>query len=64
MLQQLTGFEQQFFKLAAVWLSCRIENIAATTDKERIWHFLGEMDFHSEMALLCQEEKRVHNLSR
>ena len=45
----------EFFRLAGVWLGCRFDNLNAQDDKERMWRFLGEMDYHTEMTLLIRE---------
>ena len=45
-------FEREFFSLAAVWLNCRQHLLLAETEDMKMWHFLGEMDYHSEMHFL------------
>jgi len=46
-------WEREFFLLAAVWLQCRHQLLHFEGDK--VWFFLGEMDYHSEMSLLLED---------
>lgn len=48
--------ELEFFRLAAVWLLCRQACFRANNNRDRMWHFLGEMDYATEMALLLREQ--------
>ncbi len=54
-LQVTSTLQREFFSLVAVWLACRFQLIHATTNEERMWRFLGEMDYHAELQLLVQE---------
>jgi hypothetical protein len=49
-------FEREYFSLAAVWLHCREQLLSAKTSKDRMWFFLGEIDYHTEMAIMIKEE--------
>lgn len=51
-------FESEFFSLAAVWLDCRLKLLRSETPKDRMWYFLGETDYHTEMAIMIEEERR------
>lgn len=51
-------FEQEFFSLAAVWLDCRLKLLHAETPKDRMWYFLGETDYQTEMRIMIEEERR------
>ena len=53
------GLRRDFFRCAAVWLACREHLLCAETDKDRMWHFLGEMDYQAEMALILKEFKSL-----
>jgi hypothetical protein len=57
-LLQLTMRPDQavdYFRCAGVWLACRIELLTAQDDDERMWRFLGEMDYQTEMAMILEE---------
>lgn len=46
--------QREFFNLAGVWLRCRRDSLdPALPDK--VWYFLGEMDYAAEMRLLIAE---------
>ena len=53
------GLRRDFFRCAAVWLACREHLLCAETDKDQMWHFLGEMDYQAEMALILKEFKSL-----
>lgn len=46
----------EFFSLAGVWLGCRWDEINAPGDK--LWYFLGCMDYQAEMALVVEAARR------
>lgn len=47
-------WEPEFFRLAAVWLWCRLEGMGSPSDP--LWVLLGEMDYHTEMWFLLNEQ--------
>jgi hypothetical protein len=55
---------REFFKLAAIWLDCRY-NALHVEGIDKVFCFIGEMDYQAEMYLLLEEMKlgRIHKNS-
>jgi hypothetical protein len=50
------SWEPEFFRLAGVWLACRVEEIDPA-EPDPLWRLLGELDYQAEMGLLLREAR-------
>ena len=53
------SFEHEFFKLASVWLECRQEELR----RPALFALLGQMDYHTEMRYLIEEQRAKNGRS-